>query len=55
MKWPSKDCYNAHRRASQRALEHAVRSHLEEEIEFVNPVSIAALGGAAWDTDGGGP
>ena len=49
MKWPLKDSYSAQTRASQCALDHALRSHLEDEIEFINPASIVALGGAAWD------
>lgn len=49
MKWPLKDSYSTQTWASQCTLDHAVCSHLEDEIECINPVSIVALGGAAWD------
>jgi hypothetical protein len=49
MKWSLKDSYNARVPASQRALDHSLRSHLEEEIELIHPASIVALGGAASD------
>ena len=49
MKWPLKDSYNAQVSASQRALDHSLCSHLEDEIELIKPASIVALGGAAWE------
>ena len=49
MKWPLAKSYNAQGRPSRLALEHAVRSHLEDEIELINPRHIVALGAAARD------
>jgi hypothetical protein len=49
MKWPLAASYNAQRRASRLALQHALTSHLENEIELIRPQHIVALGGAAWD------
>jgi|GEM_PF-3780919 uracil-DNA glycosylase len=49
MKWPLATSYNAQSRASRLALQHALTSHLENEIEVMGPRHIVALGGAAWD------
>lgn len=49
VKWPLSESYNAQRRAPMLALQHAVTSHLESEIELINPQHIVALGAAARD------
>jgi len=49
MKWPLRASYNSQRTTSRVALQHALASHLENEIEAINPKGIIALGAAAME------